>query len=203
MGKTSLSNYSPEINSENLLVLLTPLGVIFGVVFFLPLLDQMSLPIRQMRIAVIILLSLIVSQPLIASLLPPKTSPVAYPPYYPPEIQRVSAWMKPDELMMSDIPWAVAWYGDRQCAWITINSQEQFFKFNDYVKTVKALYLTLDTLNGKLLTECLQGGADSWGNFALRTIVGRQIPSQFTLRYTAEDLSTGMFLTDRQRWPTR
>ena len=63
-------------------------------------------------------------------------SPAAFPPYNPPEIQEVSGWMRPDEMMMSDIPWAVAWYGDRQCAWITINSNYEFFQFNDYVKPV-------------------------------------------------------------------
>jgi hypothetical protein len=104
-------------------------------------------------------------QTLIANLLPPKSSPVSYPPYYPPEIQKISGWMQPNELIMSDIPWAVAWYGDHQCVWNTVNSQYEFFQFNDYVKQVRALYLTLDTLDGRLFTECLQGGVDSWGEF--------------------------------------
>jgi len=42
LGKTPGSSLSPELNSENLLVLLTPLAVIFAVAFFLTLLGQMN-----------------------------------------------------------------------------------------------------------------------------------------------------------------
>ncbi len=202
LGKTQYSALSPEINSENLLVLLTPLVAIFGTIFFLTLLNQMKTPSLQIRLAVIGLMVVISCQPLIASLLPPKTSPVSYPPYYPPDIQKISGWMGPDEIIMSDIPWAIAWYGDHQCTWTTINSQYEFFQFNDYVKQVRALYLTLNTLDGKLFTECLQGGVDSWGNFCLKTVAANQIPTQFPLKVAPYGLLSGLFLTDRQRWPT-
>lgn len=202
LGRTSLSDASPEINSENLLILLAPLVVIFGVVFFLTLLGQMKLPASRLRPVIIVLVCIFIRLQLFASLLPPYNSSVAYPPYYPPEIQKVASWMRPDELMMSDVPWAVAWYGQRQCAWMTTDARDQFFQFNDYVKTVKGLYLTLNTLNSKLFTDCIQGGPGGWGNFVLRTAVANQIPPKFTLRYSASGLSTGMFLTDRQRWQT-
>src|SRR5664280_1123943 len=42
LGRTELFNVTPDLNTENLLVLLTPLAVIFGAVFFLTLLDQMK-----------------------------------------------------------------------------------------------------------------------------------------------------------------
>jgi hypothetical protein len=203
LGKTQLSTISPEINSENLLVLLTPLVVIFGIAFFLTLLNQMKTPSPAMRYAVIVLLVVVSCQSLIANLLPPKNSPVAYPPYYPPEIQKISGWMHPDELMMSDIPWAVAWYGDRQCTWTTVNSQYEYFLLNDNAKHVSALYLTLNTLDGKLFTDCLQGGVDSWGNFVLKTVAANQIPQQFPLKVAPYGLFSGLFLTDRQRWETQ
>ena len=53
LGRTQLSDMSPEINSENLLVLLVPLVFIFGTSFFFTLLDQMTLPLLQLRYAVI------------------------------------------------------------------------------------------------------------------------------------------------------
>ena len=203
LGRTPLSSVS-EVSSENLLALLTPLVVIFGIAFFLTLLSQMNLPMPQVRYGVIGLLIVLACQPLIATLLPPKISPVCYPPYFPPEIQKVSDWMKPDELMMSDVPWAVAWYGDRQCAWTTINAQYEFFSLNDnLVKPVRALYLTLGTLDAKLFSECLQGGVDSWGNFVLKSVAANQIPPQFPLRVAPYGLQSGLFLTDRQRWATQ
>ena len=203
LGRTQLSSLS-ELNSENLLVLLTPLVVVFGVAFFLTLLNQMNVPTPQVRYGVIALLALLACQPLIATLLPPKISPVSYPPYYPPEIQKISGWMKPNELLMSDIPWAVAWYGDHQCTWTTINSQYEFFALNDnLVKPVRGLYLTLGTLDAKLFSECLQGGVDSWGNFVLKTVAANQIPPQFPLRVAPYGLLSGLFLTDRQRWESQ
>ena len=203
LGRTQLTYISPELNTENPLVLLTPLVVIFGVAFFLTLLNQMNAPSVQVRYSVVGLVVVLACQQFILTLLPPKTTPGAYPPYYPPEIQKFSGWMRPDELVMSDIPWAVAWYGDRQCTWTTINSQYEFFQFNDFVKPVRALYLTLNTLDAKLFTECLQGGVDSWGNFVLKTVAANQIPPQFPLKAAPYGLLSGLFLTDRQRWETQ
>jgi hypothetical protein len=200
LGKTSLSTVTPEINSENLLVLLTPLVAIFGVVFFLTLVGQMRTPSSKIRYAVIALLVALCCQPLLAALLPPKISPVCYPPYYPPEIEKISGWMKPGECMMSDVPWAVAWYGRRQCVWNTTDARTEFFQFNDNVKQVRALYLSLNVLDEKLFTECLQGGADSWGNLVFRTIAGNQVPASFPLRAAPRGLTTGVFFTDYQRW---
>ncbi|HEX9046109.1 MAG TPA: hypothetical protein VF988_03705, partial [Verrucomicrobiae bacterium] len=222
LGRTHLSNISPDLNTENPLVLLTPMIVIFAVRSFLKLLNQMNVPSLQVRYAVITLVMALACQPFIMSLLPPKTSPTTYPPYYPPEIQRISGWMKPDELMMSDIPWAVAWYGHHQCAWLTINSDYEFFQFYDYVKHVDALYLTLNTIDAKLFTECLQANAETWGSFVFerigvdkikkpdtvdlwsnivfRNTVPRPASRTFPLSAAPSDVFTGLFLTDHQRW---
>ena len=202
LGRTELFNVTPELNTENLLVLLTPLVAIFGVAFFLTLLNQMNVPMIQARLGVMVLLVALVCQPLISTLLT-KTPPVSYPPYYPPDIQKIAGWMRPDELTMSDVPWAVAWYGDRQCTWTTLNSQSEFFALNDYIKTVQALYLTRGTMDARLLTECLQGGVDSWSNFVLKTLAANQIPSQFPLKAAPSGLLSGLFLTDRQRWESK
>ena len=61
--------------------------------------------------------------------------------------------MKENELMMSDVPWAVAWYGQRQCVWLTLNAQDDFFAINDNLKAVQALYLTPLTTDGKFLSD--------------------------------------------------
>ena len=201
VGRTKLSDYSPEINSENLFVLLTPLVVIFGVASFLKLLEQVNLPSLQVRYWAIVLMLALACQPLIATFLPPKTPPLAYPPYYPPDVQKIAGWTHKDELLMSDIPWAVAWYGNRQCTWTTFNSQYEFYQLNDNTKHVSGLYLTLYTLDGKLFSECLQGGVDSWGNFVYKTLSANQLPAGFPLRnFPYESLLSGLFLADRQRW---
>ena len=96
LGRTQLSEESPEINSENLLVLLVPLVFIYGVSLFLVLLDQMMLPLRELRFVVKTVFVGLCCVPMIFALLPPKSRPVVYPPYYPPDIQLIAGWMKPD-----------------------------------------------------------------------------------------------------------
>ena len=61
--------------------------------------------------------------------------------------------MKENELMMSDVPWAVAWYGNHQCVWLTLNAKEDFFAVNDNLKPVQALYLTPETMDGKFVSD--------------------------------------------------
>lgn len=202
-GVTSLSDITPELNSENLLVLFLPLAVIFAVAFFLTLVEQMALPIVEMRYGVMVLLGIIVCLPLTLTLIETKISPLVYPPYHPPEIQKIGKWMQKDELMMSDIPWAVAWYGDRQCAYMTLNAQYEFSALNDFIKPVHGLYLTLNTLDARLFSECLHGARGSWVTFVYQSVTANKISPQFPLKHAAFGLSSGLFLTDKQRWESQ
>jgi hypothetical protein len=203
LGRTQLSEQTPELNSENLIVLLAPLVFIFGVSFFFTFLDQMKLEVPQLRYVVITIFVTLSCLPmiLISTLMAPKVIPVVYPPYYPPDIQQTADWMGTNELMMSDVPWAVAWYGDRQCIWLTLNSQDDFFAVNDNMKPVLALYLTPETTDGKFVSDWIHSGEHSWGNFMIQASLQNQIPLGFPLRNAPTGfLPERMFLTDRQRW---
>jgi hypothetical protein len=161
----------------------------------------MRLPVPQLRYVVITGFAALSCLPLIATLWSPRTMPVVYPPYYPPDIQMSSGWMQEDELMMSDVPWAVAWYGHRQCVWLTLNTKEDFFTINDYMKLVQALYLTPATTDGKFVSAWLHAGENSWGSFVLQAVSQNQIPQGFPLRNAPTGfLPERVFLTDRERW---
>jgi hypothetical protein len=203
LGQTQLSNESPEVNSENLLVLLVPLVFCYGVSFFFTFLEQMKLSVLQLRYAVIAAFAALSCLPMIFMLLSPKASPVVYPPYYPPDIQHTAGWMKENELMMSDVPWAVAWYGRHQCVWLTLNTQDDFFAINDYLKPVQALYLTPETMDGKFVSDLVRSGEHSWGSFITLGVLQNQIPQGFPLRNSPTGfLPERLFLTDRERWKT-
>ena len=204
LGQTELSIESPQVNSENLIVLMAPLVFIYGGVFFLTLSRQIKLPAAQLHYAVTALFVAVSCLPMIFVLCAPKTVPVAYPPYYPPDIQKTAGWMKENELMMSDVPWAVAWYGHHQCVWLTLNMQDEFFAIGDgYQKPVLGLYLTPETMDAKLLSDCVRGGEDSWQNFLLKALAQNQISSKFPLPRAPSGsaaVASGLFLTDRVRW---
>ena len=203
LGRTQLSDESPAVNSENLIVLLVPLVFCYGSSFFFTFLEQMRLPVAQLRYVVITVFVTLSCLPLFATLLSPKTMPVVYPPYYPPDIQLTADWMQEDELMMSDVPWAVAWYGNRQCVWLTLNTREDFYAINDDMKPVRALYLTPATTDGKFVSNWLHAGENSWGSFVLQAVSQNQIPAGFPLRNAPTGfLPERLFLTDHERWRT-
>ena len=201
LGQTQLSVETPEVNSENLLVLLAPLVFIYGVSLFLTLLEQMNLPALQLRYPIIAAFAALSCLPMIFAMLPPKTSPVAYPPYFPPDIQQTAGWMKESELMMSDVPWSVAWYGRRQCVWLTLNAQDDFNAINYWMKPVQALYLTPETMDSRFVSDWVRAREYSWGGFILQVVTQNQIPPGFPLRIAPKGfLPERLYLTDRERW---
>jgi len=170
MGHTELSEDSPGVNSENLLVLVLPLVLLYGASSFFTLLTNLNLKARELRIGAIGAFGVLGCLPLVLAFLPPRTSPVSYPPYFPPYIKAACAWTRPDELMMSDIPWAVAWYGQCQCVWLTLNYKADFFAINDYQKPVQALYLTPAYLDSRFLSQWARPGEKNWGEFVLNCL---------------------------------
>jgi len=210
LGRTQLSEASPEINSENLLVLVAPLVLVFGVSLFFLLLEQIRLPFLELRPFIIGIFAALVCLPMFFVFLPPKAIPVAYPPYYPPTIQTLAGWLKGNELAMSDIPWAVAWYGQRQCVWLTLRcapdasdpaAHEDFFAINDDQKPINALYLTPQTMDGRFLSQWFRAGEQSWGSFVVDSVLKRKVPDQFPLRESPTGWpSDQLVLTDWPRW---
>jgi 4-amino-4-deoxy-L-arabinose transferase-like glycosyltransferase len=210
LGRTQLSEESPEINSENLLILLAPLVLVYGVSLFVTLLDQINLPALEFRYLIMAAGSVVACLPMIFVFLPPRPNPVSWPPYFPPIIQEVSSWVKENELTMSDVPWAMAWYGQRQSVWTTLKatpdkydltSRENFFAINDYMKPICVLYLTPQTMDSRFLTQWVSAGEQSWGSFILDTLVNKKVPDGFPLAKSRREwLPQQVVLADWDRW---
>jgi len=212
LGKTQLSIDSPMINTENLLILLGPPVIIFGVSLFFTLLDQWNVPEFGARFMLTGMFGLLVSLPLVFALLS-QTSPVSYPPYFPPVFQYTSSWIRPNEQMMSDVPAAVAWYGRRQCLLWTLNPGDDFYSIYDYQKPINALYLSPKALDARFLTGLLKGANSDWGRpFLVNAIARTEIPKEFPLKFAPprflpenpdhpdEVMPEHLFLADRIRW---
>ena len=176
-GRTHLSADAPELNSENLLALLAPLVFVFGVALFYTLLDQLNLATMDARGAVIGGFILITCAPLGMSLLLGQ-EPAPDSPYSPLAIQRVARMMRAGELMVSDVPAAVAWYGDRQCGWLPLDDQQEFSHFNG-LKPIKAVYLTQRTTNERFLSQ-MMANPKSWGHFIFECIAHGEVPDRFS-----------------------
>jgi hypothetical protein len=58
-------------------------------------------------------------------------------------------------------------------------------------------------MDAKLLSNCMRGGENSWGNFLLKSLAQNQISSKFPLTRAPSGsaaIASGLFLTDRVRW---
>ncbi len=203
MDQTYLSAESPEINSENLLVVLAPLAIVYGVGFFFILLDQMALPDLRMRPMVAGIFAAAMCLPLAVNLAAPWPAFKAENAYVPSRIQKTAALAKPGELLMSDIPWAVAWYGNQPCAWLTLDDGKEFQRLND-LKAVAGIYLTARTADRPFLSQLLDASG-GWRGFYLNALPPGEssqgmVPNGFPLSKAEPGyVPAEMFLTNPNR----
>ncbi|MBI5397286.1 MAG: glycosyltransferase family 39 protein [Verrucomicrobia bacterium] len=181
----------------NLLVLLAPLVTMYGTAMFFVLLDRLQLHAALWRTCVIVVVVLLAALPLMMRLFGPAPDKYAYPPYYPPKIAQAAGYLTPTEFMVSDQPWAVAWYGDRRCIWIT-EKPEEFYKINDLYQHISAFMLTPITLNRRFLSEVMLGEWVDWSPI-IRFL---NFPKDFPLKEGTRLEGVNMVLVaDRKRWP--
>jgi len=127
-----VESVNPSVNGCNLLVLLLPLVVIYGCAFFYLLLDRIAFQMKLTRALAIGVFALLNVAPMIFVLLPPRRGPYPYPPYCPPYMRLVAKWYAENEVGVSDMPWAVAWYMDRRTLWLP-RTTEEYFEIHDFV----------------------------------------------------------------------
>jgi len=199
--RTNLSADSPEINTENLLVVFSPLVLIFGTGLLFVLLEPWKWISSLHRHAALSGLVALLSLPMLLAFFPPRPR-LFSPPYYPPRIQQVGRYLKAQELLMSDIPWAFAWYGRRQAVWLTLNWKRDFFEINGSYKKVNGLFISTRTTDGKFLSSWFGGDNRGWGSFLIKGFVQREIPDGFPLNQAPEGLFANgeLLLMDRERW---
>ena len=159
------------------------------------------------RQAMIGIFAVLVSFPFILALIGPGSNPPTASPYSPRQIQRTALMLGPEELMMSDIPWAVAWYGRRPCLWPTLDDGATFAQANQ-LKPVAAIYLTQQTTDRHFLTQMLDN-KQGWERFMLDSLppiwaVG-ETPAGFGAKYGLTNecldyLAAQMFISNSNRW---
>jgi 4-amino-4-deoxy-L-arabinose transferase-like glycosyltransferase len=201
MARTHLSIETPQTNVENLLVVFSPFVLVFGVGLFFVLFDSWQTPTPILRLGTLVAFMIVISFPMLLAFVPPRPRTIA-PPYYPPRIQQIAQYLDRNELLMSDIPWAVAWYGNRQCVGLTIDWRKSFFEVNDYGKPVNGLFVSTRTTDSKFLSGWFSGDNQGWGAFFFQAFARREVPPGFPLKSAPEGLFTNgeLLLMDRDRW---
>ncbi|MDP6892277.1 MAG: hypothetical protein QF731_03790 [Verrucomicrobiota bacterium] len=202
LGQVGLAELAPNLSGDNLIVIIGPVSFLFGMGLFFSLLDQWRVNLPEMRLASGGLIVLASSLPLLLSFVLAKPYPVADPPYHPARIQYLKSMpkehglqeLKPENLFMSDLPWAVAWYGNQDSVWLTRSVQPDFYLINDEFRPIKALYFTEMTTDQRYVSRIFAPNISNWERFVLAIQVNKYLPDGFPLLGVEDTFSPRQWL---------
>lgn len=203
LGMSAFGLGDRGLQSNDLHLLFVPLLAAYGMAFVLVLWTRLEIHVRLLRIAFLVLLFVVSGAPLINELITKENARVQWPPYVPPYIAILSEWTAPNEIIMSDMPWAVAWYADRKSLWLP-RSVNDYVTLNDYNQlngAIVGLYLTPVTGNSAFIADIAKGEWKDWAPFITRNVVSKDFPLK-----VSTPLPIGgecIFYADRDRWSAK
>lgn len=144
-----------------------------------------------------------------------------WPPYLPKQIHKVAGYTKGDELIFTDLPWAVAWYADRAAVWLPMD-RNQFNEMRALAEernaVVAGFLMTPESLRADRASDVFGGEYREWAWPAFHGVAaafGMDILAQSDFPYREFIPLAGQpgnvpgrfvaemtFLSDRKRWET-
>lgn len=179
------------------LLVLWPLAIPYAWAFFLVLLDRLQFEVRFFAAAALSVVMFLAGLPLLLNVLPPRTG-LPYPPYFHRYIGWVSSMTAPDECMITDIPWAVAWYGGTTAIRLP-RHMDLFFEIHENHHPVAVAYFTTVTRNKPWVRELSDPIAPEYSWYQIFS--SGHVPSGFPLTHAHFIAGTDqLLLADRRRW---
>jgi hypothetical protein len=145
-----------------------------GLGFILPQWSNRSASHKLMRGLMVAAMFLVTGVPLLLRLLNVEKNAwqIEWPPYAPPAIATLRGWTTPDEIIGTDMPWAVAWYADRRSLWLPYEPHD-LIDISDYQKLgapVVMLYFTPVSGTENTLEDLLNGEYRPWWGYIMRLV---------------------------------
>jgi hypothetical protein len=193
------TQFTSAVSTNQMHVLFVPVMIAFGLAFLLTLVSRLtfwSVPLLQgvFMVGLFVLCGL----PLLNALLPSSLPRVNSPPYIPALAHELATWSDKTEIVVSDQPWAVAWYADRKSLWMPAKLID-FAKMSDY-QTLGApfagLFLSPITSHARLMPDIAKGEYKDWAQVILRS-PGPTFPFKELAPMLDGDY---LFYSDRRRW---
>ena len=187
--------------ANQLHLLFIPIMTCYGLAYLLVQWNRLEIEFRLARLGFLTLLFVICSVPLAFTFLTPTTRTIRWPPYVPPYISILNAWMTPNEIIASDMPWAVSWYSDRKSLWVpdTIHAFTEFNDYNTFGAPVNGLYLTPISGSQNKLSDILKGEYKDWAGVILRSVDLQKFPLKWATLLGLENECVFFSDHDRQR----
>ncbi|MGH8093470.1 MAG: glycosyltransferase family 39 protein [Chthoniobacterales bacterium] len=170
--------------ANQLHLLFVPIMTCFGLAFLLVQWGRLEIRSRFARTAFFALLFLLSGWPMIFNLLLGPSQPaVRWPPYAPPYLAVINDWMKPNEIIATDMPWAIAWYADRRAVWLpeTIKAYTDLSDYEQLGGPINGLYLTPISGSGNTLRDILKGEYKDWAGLILHTLDLQKFPLKWAI----------------------
>ena len=201
-----------ELQSNDLYPLFIPAMTFYGLALLLVMWGRVQIMgrelagIRQANLAFHTLVILLSAFPLLNNYTDPPRMPYVWPPNCPYMINDLSEWYAKDEIVCSDMPWAVAWYADRKSLWLPykLSDFSDLAEFRFHGK-ITGLFLTPVTGFRGLLSEVAVGEYREWSAFIMRD---PRAAANFPLKvtkpiYLVNGASNYILYADRDRWTER
>ncbi|MEM8954034.1 MAG: glycosyltransferase family 39 protein [Verrucomicrobiota bacterium] len=180
-----------QIDFNQLHLLFIPLMTAYGLAFLSVIWTRMGLPTQYqlVRNGHFIIALAISASPLLLKM-PGDTifnlrmkGLSSWPPYIPSYISKLGDWTEENEVMVSDMPWAVAWYADRVSVWLPA-TREQYDELARYGARrdtpFAGIYLTPISINERLSTGVMRGEYEEWADLIIygrNRILGVPMPT--------------------------
>jgi dolichyl-phosphate-mannose-protein mannosyltransferase len=195
-------NDEQGVAANQLHLIFIPVMTCYGLAYLLVQFNRLALNIPFARVGFITLLYLLCAMPMIFAtpwLSPPKPF-VRWPPYVPALIAVLNDWMRPEEIVASDMPWAVAWYADRRSLGLpdTIQIMTDLGDYNLLGGPVNGLYLTPVSGTDNKYRDVVKGEYKNWSAVIQRTQMLEKFPMKWNTVALGFD-NECIFLSDHDR----
>ena len=162
---------SGAVSANQLHVLFLPVFILYGLAFILVLWNRLEIHLQFIRIAFLTLIFLLAGTPMLLTLLTGQTARIQWPPYVPPFISILQNWFQKEEILCSDMPWAVAWYAQRKCLLLpeTVKAFNELSDYGTLGSPIVGLYLTPISGRDDFLS-LVKGENKEWGPVIMRTV---------------------------------
>jgi hypothetical protein len=180
-------------------ILFGPLMALYGAAFVLVLWGRLQLQTRILRTLFLGGLFVLTGFPALLGFSAGGIR-VNFPPYLPGLMQLFSSWTNPEEMICSDMPWAVAWYADRKALLLPTKVAEfnNYYDYQSLGSPIVGLYLTPISRDAGFVSGILSGEYKDW---APLMVGGPRAVPNFPLQVPlslAENQC--LYISDRVRW---
>jgi len=198
-GSVLIGTNAQAFSPNQTLILLGPSMAIYGYAMVIVFFYRLRLELSIYRYAIYAVFFLVTGLPTLFGFLVGGAR-IQFPPYAPGAMQMIGTLTKPNEIVASDMPWAMAWYADRKSLWLPLLRKE-FYEYHDYESLgapIVGLYLTPISRDSNFLSDIVFGEYKDWASIVLGLPQGL---NDFPLKSTVGLMNNEcLLLMDRTRW---